>query len=86
MHTLLKGGVEKLFRQECYFSSGDEIEKWMTEAGIKFRKLQDRKIDTVSDVFIERFKLDEEDAKKTIEILGDKNYIFQTTWLICEQE
>jgi ubiquinone/menaquinone biosynthesis C-methylase UbiE len=85
MHTLMNGGVEKLSRQECYFSSGDEIEKIMTDSGIRFQNLQDRRVDNVSDIFIERYKLNKVEIRKMLDILGNKDYIYQTTWLIGEQ-
>ncbi len=84
IHALLSGGVPKLQRQECYFSSADEIEQWMTQNGIQFKRIQHRKVDKVSSVFIEKFKLSEEETRVTHQILGDKDYIYQTTWIIGE--
>lgn len=86
MHSLLHGGVEKLLRPESYFSSADEIEGWMKDLGIKFKRVQHRRVDKVSQVFIERYKLDKEGTNKTLQILGDKDYIFQTTWIIKKAE
>jgi hypothetical protein len=69
-------------RTGYYFSSREEIEKWMNENKIKFERIVERKVEEVSNVFIERWALNEEDSEKTRKILADKNYVIQTTWLI----
>jgi len=74
--------VPKAKRIGHYFSSREEIEKWMKENNINFERLSERKVDYVSNVFIERLELDEDDATKTKNILDDKDYIIQTTWVI----
>lgn len=77
--------VPKAKRTGHYFSSREEIEKWMEENNIRFERISERKVDNLSNVFIERLALSEEDAKKTREILTGKDYIIQTTWLIYSQ-
>jgi ubiquinone/menaquinone biosynthesis C-methylase UbiE len=74
--------IPKLKRIGHHFSSRDEIENWMQENKINFERLTERKVENVSNVFIERYNLNDEESLKTKEILGDKNYIIQTTWLI----
>lgn len=74
--------VSSCKRVGYYFSSREEIEKWMNENKIKFERIAERKVEEVSNVFIERWALNEEDSEKTRNILADKNYIIQTTWLI----
>ncbi len=74
--------IPKLKRIDHYFSSRNEIEKWMQENKINFERLMERKIENLEDVFIERYNLNDGESLKTKEILGDKNYIIQTTWLI----
>jgi hypothetical protein len=54
----------------------------MTEENINFERIAERKVNEVSNVFIERWALNEVDSEKTNKILADKNYIIQTTWLI----
>lgn len=81
--NLLNGEeIPKLKRTGYYFSSRSEIENWMKENKINFERLMERKIENLSDVFIERYNLNDSESLKTKEILGDKNYIIQTTWLI----
>lgn len=65
-----------------YFSSREEVERWMNEAGINFERFDERRVEAVSNVFIERTPLNEADAEATRKILGDKDYIIQTTWII----
>ncbi len=86
VHKLVFGGVEKIKRQEGYFSSPEEIEQIMIDEGIKFQKLQDRILVNLSSVFIEKYRLTEEESKKVIEILGDKDLIQQTTWVIYGED
>jgi len=72
----------KLKRTSYYFSSRSEIENWMQENKINFERLMERRIEDASNIFIERYNLNDEESLKTKEILGDKNYIIQTTWLV----
>lgn len=83
MDDLVSGReIPKLKRGEHFFSSSDEIEIWLKEAGIDFKQLRSRRIENAADNYVERYGLNEEEAKKTREILGDKNYFFQTDWII----
>ncbi|PIQ91728.1 MAG: hypothetical protein COV70_02125 [Parcubacteria group bacterium CG11_big_fil_rev_8_21_14_0_20_39_22] len=82
MHSLLNGSIDKIARNKYYFSSANEVELWMNEQNIKFECNQDRRVDNVADVFIQRYQLSLEEAQKIIEKLGEKNYIYQTTWVI----
>lgn len=74
--------LAKLKRSTYFFSSRDEVETWLQEAGITYERLQDRVVDNLAEVFIERYSLNEQEAQKTREILGDKNFIRQTDWII----
>jgi ubiquinone/menaquinone biosynthesis C-methylase UbiE len=74
--------LEKLKRPKHFFSSRDEVETWLQEADITFERLQDRVIDNLADVFIERYALNVQEAQKVRDILGDKNFIRQTDWII----
>lgn len=74
--------IKKLERTDYYFASRDEIENWMKDMGIKFQRLQDRRIDNGSDIYTERFGLDAKETAKMKEILGDQDCFEQTTWII----
>ena len=82
IHGLLNGGVDKLKRQICYFASADEIENFMRDLGLTFNRVQNRRVENVSQVFIEKYKLNNEEATQAVSILSDKDYIYQTTWVI----
>jgi len=83
MNEYLSGrDIPKIKREGHYFSSRDEIERILQERKIPFIKLEDIKVDSVSDVFIKRYNLTPEEAVKTIEILKDKDYAMKTTWLL----
>ncbi len=74
--------VPKLERHGHFVSSREEIETWMKAQNINFQRLSERKVDRISDVLIERYALNEDEADTTRKILADKDYIIQTTWLI----
>lgn len=78
--------VSKMKRGEHFFSSKDEVERWMLEAGIDFQCIKNRKIDNGADVYIERYALTPGEAEQTRSILGDKNYFQQTDWAILPKK
>ncbi len=87
LNNLFNGGqVPALKRDMHFFSSRDEVEKLMRGSGIRFECISEKKVNGVSDVFIEKWKLGSNDAGKTKEILGDKDYIVQTRWVIYPRE
>lgn len=77
--------VPELERRGHYFSSREEIEKWMAENDVKFQRINERKVDNFSEVFIKRYNLNDKKAEITRKLLGDKNYIIQTTWIILSK-
>lgn len=74
--------IPKVKRTGYYFASVDEIEEWMTECGINFEKVNERLVQNMSDIFIERHNLPEEEGRKAKEILANQDYIIQATWLL----
>ena len=65
VHSLVFGGVPKVSRPQGNFSSSFEIESWMKEIDLNFIKLQDRRLDNLSSIFAEKYKLTEEESAKT---------------------
>ena len=87
MDDLLDGEeVVKLKRGEHYFSSREEIEQWLQELGIRFIRVDEVSLPSVSDVFIERFSLDETEAEEARRVLGEFDYIIKNTWVILPKE
>lgn len=83
MTNLLNGKeIPKLKRAMHFYSSRDEVEGWMKDLEINFQRLKNRKIENGSEVFSERFGLSDEEKLKTKDILGDKDYFDQTTWVV----
>jgi len=82
---LLGGEISKLKRVGYYYSSRDEIEDWMQKHNISFEKIQDRKIEDFHRVFSERWNFTNKEDKLAKQILGDKNFVIQTSWLIHPQ-
>ncbi len=74
--------VEKMKRGDNYFASEQEIQDWLDKLGIKFEKLRSRNVPGLSNVYIERYLLDEVEAKMTREILSGTDYLNQSDWLI----
>jgi ubiquinone/menaquinone biosynthesis C-methylase UbiE len=74
--------LSKLHRNFYFFSSCEEVEKIFKENNLAFERIQYRKVDGFSDVFIERFNLTEEESELVREILGNFNYIMQTAWIL----
>jgi len=83
---LLGGEIPKLKRVGHYFSSRGEIEDWMQKHDIPFEKIQDRKIEEFYRVFSERWNFTDEEDKTAKQILGDKDFAIQTSWLIRPQD
>lgn len=80
-NELFSGIVPELKRDEFYFSTTLEIEEWAKEFGIKFEILQERKIEKLSDVLIEKYGLSDEKAQKVKDILAGVDYVVQSTFL-----
>lgn len=79
---LFDGSILSLEREEFYFSSSDEIETIFKDLDLNFEKIQSRRIDNLSDVYIEKYQIPQSDATKVKEILSGSDYIIQTTWVI----
>ena len=81
--NLLSGkDLPKLTRSKHYYSSRKELEELLQKEKIKYKIIEERKVNYLSDVFIERYGLDKNESEKTREILGNKDYIMKTTFMI----
>jgi ubiquinone/menaquinone biosynthesis C-methylase UbiE len=80
----LLGGsrVAKMGRKNYFFASAEEIEKWMDESAVKYERLRNRIIKDYSNIYIERYQLDSQEAQTARDILGSMDYIEQTDWVI----
>ncbi len=79
---LWSGAVPVLKRDFGFFTEAKQVERWMTELGINFEKLDQKYIGTLSEMFIEKFNLNETDAQATKDILSGCDGIEITTWLL----
>lgn len=86
MQEVVGGIVPKLYRPDAYFSSSNEIEEYVKEFPVSVVRLQNRRIEKPSIGYQKRFDLSDSDFRRVQEILGDKDYIMQTTWLISRKE
>ena len=87
--------VDKIFRNDTlpqikrngmFWSSAREIEDFMRTSNIKFEKVLSKKISEMSQAYIERYSLNNEQVELIKKIMGDKDYLVQTTWLIYPNE
>ncbi len=79
---LWSGRVEALKRDFGFFTEAKQVEAWMTELSINFEKLDQKYIETLSEMFIEKFNLNDTDAQTTKDILSGCDGIEITTWLL----
>lgn len=74
--------IPKVGKQGRFYSSRDELEEFMRKEGISFERVQDRVVQNLSDVYINRYGLDEFESQKVKAELGEKDYVVQTTWIL----
>ncbi|HLD38358.1 hypothetical protein A2996_02190 [Candidatus Campbellbacteria bacterium RIFCSPLOWO2_01_FULL_34_15] len=81
-HKLFSGIVELLERKDFYFSTEAEIEGILKKENIKYKIIQSRKINGLAELLIEKYSLQDNDAKKTKETLKNSDYIIQSTFIL----
>ncbi len=90
-----RSGVDQIFhssellqlnRDGILYSSQDEVESMMDKNNISYERIQSRRIEGLSQAFIERYSLNDDQIKLIKNILGDKDYIMQTTWIIYPKD
>ncbi len=79
---LFAGNPPRLKRENGFFTESKQIEKWMDELQMPYRKIQERKVETLSETFVEKFELTEEEANIVRGVLKGCDYIMQTTWVL----
>lgn len=78
--------IPRMKREEHCYSSRDEVERIMNNLGLKFERLQEKRIENIADIFIARYKLNDEESMQLKDILKDHNYFIQTDWVIyCDK-
>jgi hypothetical protein len=65
-----------------YWSSAEEVEGYMAIKGIKFERVSSNEIHGLSQVYIERYSMNSEQAGEVRKLIDDMDYLFQTTWVI----
>lgn len=74
--------IPKLKRTGHYFASPSEIEKIMNDIGIKFQKISEINVPNVSEIFIERYGLSDNEEKILKELFGKFDYENVVTWVL----
>ena len=76
------GIVPRLKRDNGYFTESKQVERWLEEIGVIYEKIQERKIETLSETFIEKFNLSVEEADIIKNALCGCDYIMQSTYIL----
>ncbi len=79
---IFDGSIPELRRSDYFPTNPSQVESWMTGLDIRFKKIQDRKIDGISNLFIEKYKLNEREAQLLKVTLGNLDYLMQTAWVL----
>lgn len=79
---LFRGKIPELKREEFYFSSATEVEAWFTEFGFKFERIQHRRVEDISELYIEKYRLEGDNAEAVRNILAGADYLWQTAWVV----
>lgn len=79
---LFQGNPPKLKRENGFFTESKQVEKWMDELQMPYKRVLERKVETLSETFVEKFELDEQEAAIVRDVLKGCDYIMQTTWVL----
>ncbi len=79
---LFSGTIPELKRADFFFSTIEDIEGFMKDLEISFERIQNRDVAGLSNIFIEKYHLSEEEAVKVREILQGNDYINQSAWIL----
>jgi ubiquinone/menaquinone biosynthesis C-methylase UbiE len=74
--------LPQINRSGMFYSSAEEIESLMNKGDLQYEKIQSKRINGLSEAFIERYSLDKGQVELLKSMLGNKDYIIQTTWII----
>lgn len=79
---LFSGNPPRLKRDNGFFTESKQVEKWMDGLQMPYKKVQERKVETLSETFVEKFELNDEEANTVRDVLKGCDYIMQTTWVL----
>jgi hypothetical protein len=82
INILFSGKISQLKRDSSCWESNINLEKIFKELKIKFEKVEELRINGLSELFITKFSLKESDSKKVKEILRDYDYLIRSTYLL----
>ncbi len=74
--------LPQLNRSGHFFSSAAEVEKWMDELGIHYKRIDYQYINNGTDVYVERYGLNDEESLIAKTVMGEKNYFYKTDWVL----
>lgn len=80
--NLFSGEIPDLKREEGFFTESKQIENWLNELGVNYEKIQERTIEPVSDLFIDKFGLVGDEINLVKNIFKDCDYTNQSTFVL----
>lgn len=75
-------GIDHMKRKNYFYSSREEVETIFRELAVPYKCIQYRRIENYADIFVERYGLDDTDAKKVRDAIANKNHIMQVAWVL----
>lgn len=78
--------LPQIKRKGMFWSSAEEVESLMEKNNIRFERVLSKKIDGLSQVYIERYLLNDDQSSEIRKMLEGKDYLVQTTWIIYPKE
>lgn len=79
---LFSGEIPDLKREEGFFTESKQIENWLNELGVNYEKIQERKIEPVSDLFIDKFGLIVSEQDWVKNVFSNCDYTNQSTFVL----
>jgi len=79
---IFDGRIPEIARNDYFPTNLSQVEKWMSELGLRFSRVQNRKVENISNLFIEKYRLNEKDAQLIKDILSGCDYLMQTCWVL----
>jgi hypothetical protein len=80
--VLFSGAVPELKREDFFFSTVSQIEEALNKLDISYEKVQDRNVEGLSALLIEKYSLSEDNANLVKDILKECDYVTQVCWVL----
>jgi ubiquinone/menaquinone biosynthesis C-methylase UbiE len=79
---LFSGVIPQLKRDAFFFSTAEQLEVFMKELEITFERIQDKTVNGLSGLFIDKYGLSDTEADEVKRILKDSDYLTLSSWVL----